>query len=255
MTLISIEMRKWKRNKTLWGIWAIALLLDFAAIERAFSISRSSPLMDSFGDLYTMAFKNLVSLYMPIALGIFITTLFFDEKKNDTMKSLLIVPVSKAALFFSKVVVTAIVSLGLCVCGYVLCIVGGFIAGGFPDMNTQMMMDAAKLFLVGAFVMPVAMLPVMFLATFSKGYVLPFSATLLYLAPVIAAPLPLMGIHPLASAMVIYSSLSPVAAEMVYNWVGRGRVNASPVACLISLVLVGAIFAIASMVSLKKQSY
>ena len=35
--------------------------------------------MDSFGDLYTLAFKNLSSLFLPIVLGMFATTLFFDE--------------------------------------------------------------------------------------------------------------------------------------------------------------------------------
>ena len=47
--------------------------------------------MDSFGDLYTLAFKNLSSLFLPIVLGMFATTLFFDEHKNDTMKQLLII--------------------------------------------------------------------------------------------------------------------------------------------------------------------
>ena len=30
--------------------------------------------MDNFGDLYTMAFKNLSSLFLPIVLGMFATT-------------------------------------------------------------------------------------------------------------------------------------------------------------------------------------
>ncbi len=58
--------------------------------------------MDSFGDLYTLAFKNLTSLFLPIVLGMFATTLFFDEQKNDTLKGLLIIPVSKAQLYFFK---------------------------------------------------------------------------------------------------------------------------------------------------------
>lgn len=55
--------------------------------------------MDSFGDLYTLAFKNLSSLFLPIVLGMFATTLFFDEHKNDTMKELLIIPITKAQLY------------------------------------------------------------------------------------------------------------------------------------------------------------
>ena len=65
MTIITTEIQKWKRNKIVWCILALTLLLGAFAIERACSISRSSPFMDSFGDLYTLAFKNLSSLFLP----------------------------------------------------------------------------------------------------------------------------------------------------------------------------------------------
>lgn len=89
MTIIATEIQKWKRNKIVWCILALTLLFGAFAIERACSIARSSPYMDSFGDLYTLAFKNLSSLFLPIVLGMFATTLFFDEHKNDTLKELL----------------------------------------------------------------------------------------------------------------------------------------------------------------------
>ena len=102
MTIITTEIQKWKRNKIVWCILALTLLLGAFAIERACSISRSSPFMDSFGDLYTLAFKNLSSLFLPIVLGMFATTLFFDEHKNDTMKELLIIPITKSTAILFK---------------------------------------------------------------------------------------------------------------------------------------------------------
>lgn len=147
MTIITTEIQKWKRNKIVWCILALTLLLGAFAIERACSISRSSPFMDSFGDLYTLAFKNLSSLFLPIVLGMFATTLFFDEHKNDTMKELLIIPITKAQLYFSKVAVVILMSVGLCLITFLLCVVGGLIAGGFPDLNAQTLMDAGLLIL------------------------------------------------------------------------------------------------------------
>ncbi len=111
MTIIATEMQKWKRNKIVWCILALTLLLGALAIERACSIARSSPYMDNFGDLYTMAFKNLSSLFLPIVLGMFATTLFFDEHKNDTLKELLIIPITKVQLYFSKVAVMILMSV------------------------------------------------------------------------------------------------------------------------------------------------
>lgn len=49
MTIISTEMLKWKRNKTVLGIFILTAILGIFAVERAFSISRSSSLMNSFG--------------------------------------------------------------------------------------------------------------------------------------------------------------------------------------------------------------
>lgn len=170
MTIITTEIQKWKRNKIVWCILALTLLLGAFAIERACSISRSSPFMDSFGDLYTLAFKNLSSLFLPIVLGMFATTLFFDEHKNDTMKELLIIPITKAQLYFSKVAVVILMSVGLCLITFLLCVVGGLIAGGFPDLNAQTLMDAGLLYLAGGILIPIAMLPIVFLSTLSKGY-------------------------------------------------------------------------------------
>ena len=47
MTIISTEMLKWKRNKTVLGIFILTAILGIFAVERAFSISRSSSLMNS----------------------------------------------------------------------------------------------------------------------------------------------------------------------------------------------------------------
>lgn len=238
-----------------WGILALTLLLGIFVIDRACSISRSSSMMDSFGDLYTLAFKNLTSLFLPIVLGMFATALFFDEKKNDTLKSLLIIPISKSKLYFTKLVVVILMSLGLCLFTLFFCVIGGFIAGDFPDMNTGTLLQAALLHLTGGILIPIAMLPIIFLVTLSKGYILPIAATLLYIVPVVLAPAYLMGVHPLASVMGIYPYISGATMDMVESWTGGGTITASPVICLSSLLLIGGIFAILSVISLKRQSY
>ena len=248
MTIISTEMLKWKRNKTVLGIFILTAILGIFAVERAFSISRSSSLMNSFSDLYTLAFKNLTSLFLPIVLSMFATTLFFDEQKNDTLKGLLIIPISKTQLYFSKIAVVIFMSLALC-------ILGGFLAGGFTDLNTETILQAGLLFLAGGVLVPLAMLPVIFLATLAKGYVLPIGAALLYLVPVVLIPSGIMGLHPLASVMGIYPYISSDAAEMVKKWAGGIEITISPNICLISLLVIGSISAIVSVLALRKQTY
>lgn len=253
MTIILTEMLKWKRNKTVLGMFGFTAILGLLAVERACSISRSSPYMDSFGDLYTLAFKNLTSLCLPIMLGMFSTTLFFEERKNNTLKELLIIPISKEQLYFSKIAVVMLMSLGLCLFTFGFCIVGGIIAGGFTDLNIENGLQAGRLYLSGGVLIPVAMLPIIFLAICSKGYVLPIGATLLYLVPVVLAPSELMGVHPLASVMGIYPCFSSAAEEMVGSWTGRADIKRTPVFCFISLLVVGMVFVVFSVIGLRKQ--
>lgn len=255
MTIITTEIQKWKRNKIVWCVFGLTMLLGIFAIQRACSISRGSPYMDSFGDLYTLAFKNLTSLFLPVVLGMFATTLFFDEHKNDTLKELLIIPISKLQLYFSKVAVAILMSVGLCLFTFILCVAGGFIAGGFPDLNAGTIVQAALLYMAGGVLIPIAMLPIIFLATVSKGYILPIGATLIYLVPVVIAPVYLAGLHPLASVMGIYLHFSPAAAEMVESWTQGAPMMVSPVICLISILIIGAVSAAASIIALQRQSY
>ena len=255
MTLITTEIQKWKRNKMIMVVFLLTVLLGLFAVDRACSISRNSPLMDSFGDLYTLAFKNLTSLFLPIVLGIFSSALFFDEYKNDTLKDLLIIPVTKVQLYFSKIAVVILMSVGLCLMTFLFCIAGGLIAGGFPDLNVKALLEAGLLYLTGGFLIPIAMLPIVFLAAISKGYILPIGATLLYLLPVIIAPAYLTGIHPLASVMGIYLHISDAAASMVRSLMQGALPDTSPLLCAVSLFLIGTIFAVASVAALKKQSY
>ncbi|WP_312943071.1 ABC transporter permease [Oscillibacter sp.] len=216
-TIIQTEISKLKRKRMMLGIFALTTLLAIFAIERACSISRSSSYMDSFGDLYTMAFKNLATVFLPIVLGMFATSFFFDEHINDALKELLITPISKGQLYFSKTITMFLLSLALCLYTYILTILGGFIAGGFPDLNMQTIRQAFILFAEGGILVSLAILPIVFLAVLGKSYLLPIGAALLYLLPVIILPASFMGIHPLPSALCVYSFSSPMAADMVYS--------------------------------------
>ena len=215
MTIIATEIQKWKRNKIVWCILALTLLFGVFAIERACSIARSSPYMDSFGDLYTLAFKNLSSLFLPIVLGMFATTLFFRRTQERHAERTAYHPYHKstAILFKSR-------------CGdpdvrgtvpdyLLLCVVGGLIAGGFPDLNAQTLMDAGLLYLTGGLLIPHSHASDCVSCHAVKGYILPIGMTLLYLVPVVIAPAYLTGIHPLASVMGI---LSPYFRKQPQLW-------------------------------------
>lgn len=255
MLLIKAEIKKWKRSKILIGIIILTIILNLFAIERAFSISRESPIMDSFGDLYCLAFKNTTFVFLPIVIGTISTMLFFDERKNDTLKNVLITSVSRFEVFFAKFILIELMTLFLMVLTYISSILGAILSSGFIDFNLVTLKEAAILYMLAALLIPIAMLPVIYIATFSKSYVLPISMCLLYLGIGIFGASILLHIHPLASLLGVYQNVSPAAKEMVENSIGGYSLNASPFSCLVSILSIGIVFFILAIKSMKRQNY
>ena len=242
MFLIKAEIKKWKRNKIFIAIIILTFVLNSFAIERAFSISRESPIMDSFGDLYCLAFKNITFVFLPIVIGIISTMLFFDEKKNDTLKNVLITSVSRFKVFLVKFILIELLTIFLMILTYISSVFGAVISGGFIDFNLVTLKEAAILYVVAALLIPIAMLPVIYIATFSKSYVLPISMCLLYLGIGIFGASILVHIHPLASLLGIYQNVSSAAKEMVENSIGGYSLNVSSFSCLLSILSIGIVF-------------
>ena len=139
---------------------------------------------------------------------------------------------------------------------YVGATLGGLWAKGFPDFTPEMLLDGLALFLEGGLLIPLAMAPILLLAVLrSKDYLLPISATLLYLIPVVIAPSYAMEIHPLASALCIYAQSAPFAAEMAATLTQGAQITASPLACCLNIGIIATLCSAAAIFSLKRQTY
>ncbi|HFU6963522.1 TPA: ABC transporter permease [Streptococcus agalactiae] len=255
MLLIKAEIKKWKRSRILIGIFILTVVLNLLAIERAFSISRESPIMDSFGDLYCLAFKNITFVFLPIIIGMISTMLFFDERKNDTLKNVLITSISRFEVFFAKFILIELLTIVLMILTYMSSVLGAVLSVGFVDFNLITLKEAAILYVVAALLIPIAMLPVIYIATFSKSYVLPISMSLLYLGIGIFGASILVHIHPLASLLGVYQNVSSAAKEMVENSIGGYSLKASSFSCLVSILSIGIVFFILAIKSIKRQNY
>ncbi|MCC9745330.1 ABC transporter permease, partial [Streptococcus agalactiae] len=115
--------------------------------------------------------------------------------------------------------------------------------------------EAAILYVVAALLIPIAMLPVIYIATFSKSYVLPISMSLLYLGIGIFGASILVHIHPLTSLLGVYQNVSSAAKEMVENSIGGYSLKASSFSCLVSILSIGIVFFILAIKSMKRQNY
>ncbi|HEO2543079.1 TPA: ABC transporter permease, partial [Streptococcus agalactiae] len=199
--------------------------------------------------------KNITFVFLPIIIGMISTMLFFDERKNDTLKNVLITSISRFEVFFAKFILIELLTIVLMILTYMSSVLGAVLSVGFVDFNLITLKEAAILYVVAALLIPIAMLPVIYIATFSKSYVLPISMSLLYLGIGIFGASILVHIHPLASLLGVYQNVSSAAKEMVENSIGGYSLKASSFSCLVSILSIGIVFFILAIKSIKRQNY
>ncbi|WP_165921104.1 ABC transporter permease [Paenibacillus albiflavus] len=204
LSLIHTEMLKLKRKRMLWVMFGIAAAMPALITFYASGISRENSLMDSFMDFYKMSLGYMNILILPCMLGILGTMIFTDEYKNDTMKQLAVVPVTKIELLISKIAMLFILSTTIMLFTGVLNVIGGFIAGGFSDINGTLILRVFSLCLISGLLTPLALMPVVLVIVISKkGYILPISLNVVYVFLGYIAASSLVGIHPISSLMKI----------------------------------------------------
>ena len=93
------EIRKNKRSKAL--AISAALIVGYEAVIVFYTVSAVG-LFDNFMYLYKFSLSYMDFLILPMILLSFITAVFSNDYKSDTIKYLWTIPVSKKRFFFSK---------------------------------------------------------------------------------------------------------------------------------------------------------
>lgn len=214
--IVLAEFMKLKRKKLLLTEFLIACVMPVIVTYYAANISRNASFMNSFSDFYKLSLGYMSLLILPVMLGILATMIFSDEYKYNTMKELSSVPVSKNEILISKIITLFGISLSIMMLTGLLISIGAVVAGGFPDINSTLLIRLFTLCLYSGLLTPLAMLPIVFIITISKkGYVLPISISVAYVFfGYIAAP-SLVGFHPVSSAMNViwYNNFEGITVE------------------------------------------
>lgn len=252
--MIQTEFMKLKRKRIIAAMFLFTGISALFSMFSAFGASPHMPVTDGFNDLYFPVFHNLSNIFLPFMLSVLGTSIFFDEYKNDTLKELLMVPMSKAQIFLAKIAALFLTSFSLMFLTAVFTAFGDLVTGGFANTTWQSLVRVVWLYAQGSLLIPTAMMPIVFLIVLTrKSYVFSICAALFYIAPVSLLPAALMGIHPLASVQRIAGASSPEALEIVSDGMREAVLAVSPTWCLISIAVIGVFFAAASVMILRKQ--
>ena len=216
LKLISCEVQKLKRKKFIQLAIGAAVLFP---IPITILMARDSQTFDQlfracvmFGDL----------LFLPCVLGVIAAMLFLMEQDNDTLKNLLVIPISRTKIVLSKLCVLLGLSVLYSVAGLGASLIGGVIVGHVGDLLLRFGISIC----LGLFVL-IATLPVISLILINnKSYI--FAIILSFAYAVISFAITMMfssspealnsiaSILPIPLIMKWYLGALPVEAALSY---------------------------------------
>ena len=200
LDLVQTDFWKLRRKKIIWLMLFASLVMPFFATLLFGYLGKTDvePLQfykwSSFG--YTLF------IILPFVLGMLSAMLMQNEKQNDILKQLWIVPVNKVGFFLSKFLVLTMYSFLFMIINALASALFGVLSGYVSFSWESILYLIEKCIEIGLLT-SFAMLPILAIAGMAKGYILPICSTLIYAF----LGFILMGIneylHPITSVAVI----------------------------------------------------
>ena len=191
---IWIELRKARRSRmplfTFLGFLMLPLVCAlFMVIYKDPEFARNIGLINTKANLvggsadwpfYLSMFAQGISIGGILLFSLIGSWVFGREFADGTLKDLLAVPVSRTTILLAKFIVVALWSIGLTV---TICVVGLVLGAvvGLPQGTTELFVQSSITLAVTAGLVIIDVIPVGFLASVGRGYLLPLGIMLLIL--------------------------------------------------------------------------
>lgn len=169
MELARLLLSEFKKNKRSKAIYLSgALVVVYLALTIFYTVSAVG-LFDNFMYLYKFSLSYMNYLILPMILLSFATTAFSNEYKNDTIKYLWTVPISRIKLFFAKalyVLCIAFIFMGIV---FAVIVSAGYVSRFQSSMNLHLVFRFFVLCAISSFLVTLAVLPVSIVTILTKG--------------------------------------------------------------------------------------
>lgn len=149
LKIIKVEFTKLKRYFIVWIGMALMLLTVLLTL---FTSMANDGSVWNFQVLIEQVIKNLVTLTFPMCIALITGYMISRETIDDTLKSIVTVPVSFQKLMIGKLIVSAILSLFLGIICCVLTIIANFIMGFGGFTLSSAIADAGKMALLALYI-------------------------------------------------------------------------------------------------------
>lgn len=194
--LIKTEYMKNKRNKS------IIVYLGILILFMIFFTLQCTQDIENFKDFYTK-YIGYILMVMIFLIGILFIKSYSEEYKNDTLKSLLQIPLTMNKVFFVKVLYTMSFNIFIMVINNILMLISATICG-IKDITIMTMINSFGASIIIGIVICLTIFPIFFISVLTKsGVATAVSINFLYVIFGLAGMNQFVGIHPISSAFNI----------------------------------------------------
>lgn len=200
LRIIRTEIWKLKRY---YMIWAGVLLMLFSVLLTLFTTTALDGTVWTFSLFTEQVIKNNITMIFPVCITLIAGYIIAREEKDDTLKSIMTVPVSYRGLLCGKLLVCALLSLFLGFVSAVFTVAANLITG-FPGLSAASVLQAFIQITLNCLFLYIAVMPVIAVsARISNG---PLTGTIIafaygYGGMFAAGNMTLANIYPITASM------------------------------------------------------
>lgn len=165
--LLWAELQKNRRSNIVWiAVFATVMVAVIVFIQGWFTYNGSRDI-DSAGWYMTMAQPLATFFVLPAVISLLGSYMICREEDEDTIKSLLLIPVNQAKLIFVKMIITFVFSIFI----YLLLFAIAFLTEAIlhlSDLSVGMVLDFLKIYFLQGVGIFLAISPIIVLVSYMK---------------------------------------------------------------------------------------
>ena len=167
--MVKTEIWKLKRYHM---IWAGILLMLLSVLLTIFSTTAIDGTVWTFPFFAEQVIKNNVTTIFPMCIALIAGYIITREEKDDTLKSLMTVPVSYCDLLWGKLLVCALLSLFLGFVSAVFTVIANLLMG-FPEFSITAILQTFIQIILNCLFLYIAVMPIIAItARISNGHMI-----------------------------------------------------------------------------------
>ncbi|NBJ94305.1 ABC transporter permease [Parablautia muri] len=167
--MVRTEIWKLKRYHM---IWAGVLLMLLSVLLTIFSTTALDGTIWTFSHFTEQVLKNNITMIFPMCITLLAGYIIAREEKDDTLKSIMTIPVSYCHLLWGKLLVCALLSLFLGFVSAVFTVIANLIMG-FPGFSVTSVLQTFVQIILNCLFLYIAVMPVIAVtARISNGHMI-----------------------------------------------------------------------------------